>query len=861
MDASTTPTQPVRPPRRRLRAAAWAAGSVVALAVAATGGAWWWAGTDGSLATALGWMARSQPLGAEGVTGSLRAGGRVEQLVWQQNGLRVEVREFTLAWQPWSLLQGTLKVNRLAAVGVRVDDQRPPSTEPSVPPSALGLPLPVLLEGFSIGQFQWRGGADFSASGIHGNYSFNGFSHQLELLGAQVAQGRYSGKATLAAHGKLQLDASLNGALDAALPGGKTRVPLAFKATAKGPLTELLLKAELQMENAAAQKKQPQPQASATARVMPWAAQPLPQADATFRDLDIAAFWPDGPQTQLTGSAGVRPADSAPVSSLSAWGLQLQLTNSQPGPWDQHKLPLERLEAQGEWRGGAALVRTLKARLGGGELLASGEWADAPAKAATAKTPAWKMQASLQQVNPALLHSQLAPLPLDGKAQAHSQGERGEAITFDANLQAARNDAASAKNHPLGALRLRDASATGSWNSEQAGGTLLLSALRVRSDDAELSGNIEAQPAAQGGKGKLTLTAPGLDAQVQGELRPASGKGDISLRGRDMAQALRWLQKLPGMPASLKSASATGSAELQAGWQGGWQDPALQARLDLPSLDWRMAASTPAAAAATTKDAGLIKIRAFQSTLSGRLSQAQLDTQGRVEAGARRYTLQLTAQGGRGGAARGTPLADSPWQGLLQQLNLGVQDPALGTGAWQLKTRGAVPLKWTPARSGGAFESGAGEALLIAPASGNTTPSQATLAWQPLRWRPGRELVTAGKLSGLPLAWIELFAGPQMAGAGLGGTLLLDGDWDATLGDTLRLKASLARSSGDITVQAETAQGTSARVAAGVKEARLSLQSEGEAVTLALRWDSERAGTADGQLRTRLARAPAAAGG
>ncbi len=100
-----------------------------------------------------------------------------------------------------------------------------------------------------------------------------------------------------------------------------------------------------------------------------------------------------------------------------------------------------------------------------------------------------------------------------------------------------------------------------------------------------------------------------------------------------------------------------------------------------------------------------------------------------------------------------------------------------------------------------------------------------------------------------------------MAGAGLGGTLLLDGDWDATLGDTLRLKASLARSSGDITVQAETAQGTSARVAAGVKEARLSLQSEGEAVTVALRWDSERAGTADGQLRTRLARAPATAGG
>jgi translocation and assembly module TamB len=872
----TPPGKPARPPRRWLRATAWAAGSVVVLAVAATGGAWWWAGTDGSLATALGWIARSQPLSAERITGSLRGGGHVDQLVWQQGGLRVDVRDLTLAWQPWSLLHGTLKVNRLAAASVQVNDQRPPSTTPAVPPSALGLPLPVLLEGFSVGQFEWRGSAEFSASGITGHYAFNGFTHQLDLLSAQYAQGRYSGKASLAAHGALQLDASLQGALDAALPGNKAKVPLAFKATAKGPLTELLLNAELQMQNAPAQKTQAQPQAKATARVMPWAVQPLPQADATFRDLDVAAFWPQGPHTQLTGSASVRPAESAPASApsatrpASAWGLQLQLANSQPGPWDQHKLPLERLEAQGEWRGGAALVRTLKARLGGGELVASGEWADTPAAPAASRTPAWKLQASLQQINPALLHSQLAPLPLDGKAQVHSQGNKGEVIAFDANLQAARNDAANAKNNPLGALRLRDASATGSWNGEQAGGTLVLSALRVRSDDAELSGHLEVQPAAQGGKGQLTLTAPGLDAQVQGELRPASGKGDISLRGRDMAQALRWLQKLPGMPDSLKSASATGNGELQASWQGGWQDPALQARLDVPSLDWRMAAAAPAtsatlavpsASSSSTTDAQLIKIRAFQATLSGRLSQAQLNTQGRVEAGARRYTLQLAAQGGRGNAARNTPFAESPWQGLLQQLSLSVQDPALGSGAWQLTTRGGVPLKWTPARNGGMLESGAGEALLVAPPSSTATASQATLAWQPLRWRPGRELVTAGKLSGLPLAWIELFAGPQMAGTGLGGTLLLDGDWDAVLGDTLRLKASLTRASGDITVQAETAQGTSARVAAGVKEARLSLQSEGEAVTVALRWDSERAGTADGQLRTRLGRAPATTGG
>ncbi|MGH8832301.1 MAG: translocation/assembly module TamB domain-containing protein [Polaromonas sp.] len=867
-----------KPARRWPRAAALAGAGMVLLAVATTGALWWWAGTDGSLATALRWIGQSQPLVAEGATGSLRSGGHIDRLLWQQDGLRVDAHDVSLAWQPGALLQGKLKLHRLAVGSVQVDDQRAPSA-PGGPPAALDLPLPVVLDAFSVGQLRWTGPTAltaFTASGISGRYAFNGLQHRLDLLGAQAASGRYSGRAALSSRSPLKLEANLSGQLDAPSPNRKATLPLAFQATARGPLTELLVKAELQMNaKPAAGRAQPQqqPHASATARVMPWAAQPLPQADATFRDLDIAVLWPEAPQTLLTGSASVRPVENSSVAPNAAWLLQLQLANGLPGPWDRQRLPLERLETQGEWRSGTgkgvAMIRTLKAKLGGGELLASGEWAEAPALPAppsgtskAAPAPAWKLQATLRQVNPALLHSQLAPLPLDGKADVRGQGA---AIGFDASVQAASNGS-SAKNNPLGQLRLRDASAAGNWNPEHAGGTLVLSALRVRTDDAELTGKLEAQPAARGGKGSLALTAPGLDAKLQGELRQTTGGGEFSVRGRDAAQALRWLQKLPSLPAALQTASASGSAELQASWQGGWLDPALQARLELPSFDWRTAApaATAASPATTTATPDAVKIRALQATLSGRLSQAQLSMQGRIEAGQRRYALQLAAEGGRlgAGATRHAALSESAWQGLLKQLSVSVEDPALGAGAWRLATRTAVLFQWTPTRAGGAFEGGAGEALLSAPSAtaSATAPSQATLAWQPVRWRPGA-LSTAGKLTGLPMAWLELLGGPQLAGAGLTGNLLLDGEWDATLGDTLRLKASLARSCGDLTVQAETAQGTSARVAAGVKEARLSLASEGDAVTLAVRWDSERAGTANGQLKTRLARAPAAAGG
>jgi translocation and assembly module TamB len=90
------------------------------------------------------------------------------------------------------------------------------------------------------------------------------------------------------------------------------------------------------------------------------------------------------------------------------------------------------------------------------------------------------------------------------------------------------------------------------------------------------------------------------------------------------------------------------------------------------------------------------------------------------------------------------------------------------------------------------------------------------------------------------------------------GGLLFDGEWDATLGPTLKLNAQLARSSGDLSVQAESADGVQARVAAGIRDARISLAvnstNEGAALTALLRWDSARTGTAEGELRTQLRR-------
>jgi translocation and assembly module TamB len=830
--------------RRTLAAAAL-------LLVASMGALWWWAGSDGSLATALRWAEKSQPLVASGVSGALRTGGRVESLSWAQGGLQVEATGVELAWQPLSLLSGRLHLERVGASTLRINDQRPPSPASPQPPASVALPLQITLDTLSVDRLQVLGAAAFEVTAIQASYQFDGLQHQLGVSNLQLASGRYAGQIRLNADQVMTLDARLTGQLDTRIPNSPSQLPLALSASVQGPLADLQLQAELQVRAEAGQSGTPT-QAKASAHITPWATQPVQQADADFRALDLARLWPQAPQTSLTGELHVRP-DGA---GSDAWQLQINVSNSLPGPWDQQRLPLNKLQAEGEWRGGVALVRSLQAQLGEGQLQASGQWSTAPATG-TAAPATWTVQAALKNINPAALHTALAPLPLDGRAELKGQGQ---AIGFDVNLTTRSVATAGPANTPgnnIHQLRLRDASARGRW----AQGQLSLTSVQLRSDDAQINGALTLQPAARSGSGQITFKAPGVDGQLDGALSETRGAGKFTLHGRDAAQALAWLKALPGMPAALKSVSIKGQAELQLGWQGGWRDPALQAQLTIPSLDWQ-----PPPDRRANPPGGPLKLRAVQADLSGRLSQAALKVEGRAEMDQRRYTLQLAASGGQAGPAPATfqALLAARWQALLEQFKLSVQDPALGAGTWALSSRQSVPLKWTPTPAGSNLEVGAGQALLTAPrtkaSNAAELPSQATLIWQAASWRAG-ELQSAGKLTGLPLAWIELIAGPQMTGAGLTGDLIFDGQWDVVMGQNLRLNASLVRSSGDLTVQTETLQGNTTRVAAGVRQASLSLASDGDAVNLAVRWDSERAGSIDGQFKTRLLKRGAGSSG
>ncbi|TWO73066.1 DUF490 domain-containing protein [Caenimonas sedimenti] len=801
--------------------------ALLLLLVLAAAGLWWWAGQEGSLEWTLRRLTRGQPLETQGVHGSLRSGWRIERLVWQQGGLKVEVEGVTLEWQPLALLGRTVRLDQVGVAAVRVTDERPDTKEPLRLPDAIGLPYRATVDEIKVRSIRYAGPMTVEAQNLAGRYAFDGLRHHLRVDTLQLAGGSYQAQATLGALAPLPLDLKLDGRFQAPVPGGQDALPLVFSAQAKGPLADFQARARLQLAPGVPHAG-PAPSATASARVTPTADMPVPRGEADVRLLDLALLWPQAPRTQLNGRIEVAPAGAA------AWQLRADLRNEVAGPWDQGRLPLTAFKGEGEWRGGAALVRELVARVGDGSIEGRGEWKGA--------AQGWEFNGKVQGVDPAALHGSMASVPLSGPVKLSG---KAAAVDFETTLKAeggARRPRRAAAGGDdvralAGALEWRDIEARGSWDA----GLLRLPAVRLRTSDAELTGNVEVNVEKRAGSGKLNFTAPGLRANADGEIAETRGRGVLELDAPQLAAARQWLARWPGLRTLLPAGPAGGSARARVAWQGGWADPTVQARADASNvlLSPPPAATAPAAVPAPAAAPWLL--RRLAATVDGRLRDARLEVEARAERGQRQIDLRTA---GRLGHVAKT------WRGEFASLDVTATDSTVTPGPWQLTLRRPVTWTFGTAR----LEVAAGEAALRAPAARGASATEALVAWGPVR-RQGGALQTAGRVSGLPMSWIELLGGPQMAGSALSGDMVFDAEWNAQIGDALRVEASLARVRGDVTVLAENADGAATRVPAGVKAARVTLRSEGDQLVLGLQWDSERAGTAQGQITTRMVRA------
>ena len=208
MNTTTPPT----PPRQQQRALL-ALGFSTMLAL---GGLWWWAGTPGSLGSTLrgiAWVLPSgQNLQTTEVQGSLRHGGQLAQLHWQQAGLHVQAQNITLQLDWSRLWQRTLPLTQLSIEQLRIEGQSPASSPQ--PLSTLQWPLRIDLS-WQVDRIEVAGASGFVSTGLQGRYHFNGQQHELKTQAFELAQGRYTLQATLQATAPMALQASLQGQVQA----------------------------------------------------------------------------------------------------------------------------------------------------------------------------------------------------------------------------------------------------------------------------------------------------------------------------------------------------------------------------------------------------------------------------------------------------------------------------------------------------------------------------------------------------------------------------------------------------------------------------------------------------------------------
>ncbi len=777
------------------------------------GGAWYWGGLNTSLATSLAqlkhFLPADQRLEVEGVQGSLRDGGSIASLRWQRGKLTVQANDVQIGWTPQRLFDGELHIGRIAIARLSIDDQSA-ATAPVVP-TDLRLPFKVNAS-YAVQTLEWAGPPALRVTDLSGHYAFDGKEHRFDADKLQLARGSYRVQGSVQAVPPMALSVQLQGTVQTTVPSSQRNLNVQAQASLQGPLAgadaALNLQAKLLPELPGAQAMQ----ASVSAHLQPWQAQTVLSAQAQWQALDLAALWPQAPLTLLTGEADITPAGQG-------WQAGVKLSNSRPGPWDLQRLPLDSLQAKLAYDAGQWRIEALQASAAGGRI--EGQGRVSPPNTAG---PHWQASASVHGIRLNALDSRLGANTLEGNLGAQ-QAAKG--IAFELALQSAAQQAAPLK--ALAGLRLQKLQAKGLWQAPR----LALEFLTLQADEARLEGRLNFDTLTQAADARLALTLPGGTALLDGQLSAAQGKGDLSLKVSDASLATRWLARLPGAPAALAT-SLAGAVNVDGHWNGGWQnqgrDLLLQASLRAPRME--LAGAT-----------AVWRLTDLQADLSGALAAMELKLRGQAQNASLQLSLQAQAQAGRKG--------DGSWQASLGSAQFSAQD-SLRPGLWTLQLNQTVALDWRPGASARSLDLGAGSASLTGP-----VPGAAAIQWQAARWSQTgagagsrSSWLSQGSLQGLPLAWLELAGRTRMANLGLRGDLQLAGQWEASGGEALRLRATLQRTSGDLQLLAEDSN--LANLSAGVREARLSLTADGEQVAAKLRWDSERAGQAQADFSTRL---------
>ena len=743
-------TGPVRSPYRTLLrrgAAALAALSAVSLSAllgplvlaSAFWGLWAWTGTPGSLGTALNMVHWALPSGQQlksaDVQGNLQQGGRIGQISWQSDGLQVQAQDAKLVLDWSQLWRQAWPLKSIQVHSLRVQDQRPP--QPLTPLTELRLPLPLQLA-VQVDQLNWQGSTSVALSDVRAHYAFDGQDHRLDVESLALAQGRYTLQARLQGAAPMGLHIEAQGQVQTPASGRTPALQLQMLSTVQGqlsgPLAQLTVQAEMAPTpgQGALGRAQDKVHLTLQAQIQPWQKQAVVQAEGQWQALDLAPLWPGAPQTRLQGQARLLP-DGA------AWQLEAQVANLLPGAWDQQRLPLAQLSlnarhAQGLWQ-----IQQAGARLTTGQLQGQGQ-----------QTPkGWTGQLDIQNLQPALLHSAWSGPAVQGRISAVASG--ADSIALNADLQALKAQAPAISIGPA-ALQWEHLQLSGQWHPDRWD----IDSLRLQAAQAVLEAQFQWQPGQEVVQGRMTLKLPGMQANAQGKLAPNSGLGRLDVQMQDAALSQSWLQGLPGFGAQLKAFQASGPAQLQAQWQGGFAqaDAPLSLQLQWPRIEWAQPRPGSPPPNKSTRPAPWF-LAPGQISMQGTPLSVQADLQTRLGQGPHSAQLQSTWRASRG------DVRSSSWQGRIEQLALSTPNTSSPSAApWRLALQST--LTWQVRLDPMAMTWGPSNWALQGPSPG--TPRLQVEAGEWTAPGLGQPQQTHGALnwSDLPVSWAQAWLGTDL---------------------------------------------------------------------------------------------------
>lgn len=674
-----------------------------------------------------------------------------------------------------------------------------------------------------VDQLRWQGNSVVSLSDVRGQYAFDGREHRLDVDSLALAQGRYTLQARLQGAAPMALHIEAQGQVQTPASGRTPALQLQMQSTVQGhlsgPQAQLSLQADLAPApgQGALGRAQDKVHLSLQAQIQPWQKQAVVQAEGQWQALDLAPLWPGAPQTRLQGQARLLP-DGA------AWQLEALVENLLPGAWDRQRLPLAQLSLKARHAQGLWQIQQAQARMGAGQLQGQGQQ----------NPQGWTGQLDIQNLQPALVHSAWAGPAVQGRLKAEATG--ADTIALSADLQAQKAQAAAPATPA--ALQWEQLQVTGQWHPDHWD----IDSLRLQAARAVLEGQFKWQPALSAVQGRLTLQLPGMQATAQGNLAPMNGQGRIEVQMQDAALSQTWLQGLPGWGAALKPFVASGPAQLQAQWQGGFAqaDAPLSLNLQWPRIEWVQPGPADAASARSAIRPAPWFLAPGQLQIQGTPLAVQAELQARLGQGQHNAQLQTSWRASR------EDVQSPSWQGRIQQLTLSTpntQSPSatpwrLGlqsTLAWQGRLD-PLTLSWGP--SNWSLQGpGPGSPRLQAEAGGWTASGtgQAMQTHGALRW------------SDLPLAWAQAWLGTDIPN-----DITLQGQAQWRVDQDLNLSLSAERSRGDLRIKTDGTSGQS--TAAGLRQAELMLQVKNEQLQAELNWDSAQMGRAQAQLKSQLSR-------